>query len=624
MKLKKLTLALFAGSALALTGCVEDGKDGVAGVAGTDASDQFITLEQVARTNSQGFDQSAAEIVSYDKKNNRIYTINSDSGEVDVFNNLGSTMSKDPDQTLNMATLISGFNSAIVANTIGEPNSIDVSGDYAAVAVANADKTEKGWVVFLNTSDYSVAGVVEVGALPDMVTFTPDGKKALVANEGEPSDDYSKDPDGTVSVITIADFSVVHVEFLESDVVDISKMIIDGYSATNEGNKATFAQMIEPEYITVAEDGSKAFVALQENNAIAVIDLTDNSVEKIFGLGFKDHGIVGNEIDASDKDDGPNLKNWPIMGMYMPDAIASFTFNDKTFVVTANEGDSRSDWLKNVSDKTKCETAGYWFDGADGSGECVDEMRVKNLNEDGGLTLGGALLELDKADGTVDGVISDDRIGRLEVSYHATRVMNGNDRADGTVKTESIEKVYAYGARSFAIYDVDTGLQVFDSGSDFERITANIYGAEFNQSNSSNKAESRSDAKGPEPEGIAVGKVNGKTYAFIGLERMGGIMVYDVSNPYAPEYIQYVNNRNVNTEDYDIGDLWDEVKDGDKTEEELFNEVNALNLGDLGPEGFKFVPAVDSPDGKDYLIVGSEVSGTTTVYEVKKNMVDAE
>lgn len=574
-----------------LTGCIE-GDDGANGVDGTDATSQVISLQQLARTNSQGFDESAAEIVAYDKTNNRIYTVNSNSGKVDVFNNLGSTMSVDPDQTLDMATLINGFDSAIAADTVGKPNSIAVSGDYAAVAVANADKTQNGWAVFLNTSDFSVAGVVEVGALPDMVTFTPDGSKALVANEGEPSEDYQTDPDGTVSVITLADFSEQRIQFSESDVVDISKMIVDGYSATNAGNKASFAQMVEPEYITVAEDGSKAFVALQENNAIAVIDLADNSVEKIFGLGFKDHWIPGNELDASQKD-GVNIKNWPVMGIYMPDSIASITYNGQSFVLTANEGDDRQDWLDNVTDQTTCETAGYFF-GDDGDGaRCIDAFSAKDFYAADNVTLVDA--EGNPFAQTEGGFGEDNELRRLKFSYHTTAKMN-----EGTEFT----KLYAYGGRSFSIYDAQTGEQVFDSGSFFETKTAQLYGENFNNDNAENAGDDRSDNKGPEPEAITVGKVNGKTYAFIGLERTGGIMVYDVSNPYSPQFIQYVNNRDFTGQ-----------PEGDET-------AYTVDKGDLGPEGFKFVPAADSPDGKDYLIVGSEVSGTTTVYEVKSTALD--
>lgn len=612
MKRVKLNLGLLAVSAFSVAGAAGYAEETNDKKCGKDRIEQVISLKQVGRTVSRGYGVHASEIVAYDKAKDRIFTINTNSNEVDVFKNLTA---KQPIliNRLNIAELVHAYDSSIAKEDVKEPNFVAVYGDYAAIAVEHKKITENGWVVFLNLSDLSVAKVVEVGASPDMLTFTPDGTKVLVANEGKPSDDYLTDPEGSISVITVADFKVQNIDFKDFNAggsrykeLDSNKVILDGYSATNAGHKATVAQSFEPEYIAVAEDGSKAFVALQENNAIAVLDLSNYSIEKIFGLGFKDHNIIGNEIDASDRDGGPNLKNWPIMGIYMPDSIAAISFNGKTFLLTANEGNSRQDWLENITDKTKCETAGYWFDDADGLGKCSDKIRVKNLSKGGGLALGIRLLELDKADGNEDGVISDDRIGRLKVSYHTTRVMNGNSRKDGAERTYAVERVYAYGARSFSIWDTETGEQVFDSGSDFERITAMRYGEKFNLNYDSNSPENRSDDKGPEPGTLTVGKINGHTYAFIGLERMGGIMVYDVSNPYAPKYVQYINNRKLNVEPAGTADVY------------------THDAGDLGPEGLKFVPATDSPDGKNYLIVGNEVSGTTTVYEVKPQLLQAE
>ena len=525
--------------------------------------------------------------------------------KIDVFNNLTAAQPTLA-QSLDLGTLINSHDANIAIESVKEPNSVAIHGDLIAVAVANADKTQNGWALFLNRSDLTVAEVVEVGALPDMLTFTPDGSKVLVANEGEPAVDYSVDPVGSISVITVADFSVATIGFTDFNEdatnsrfseLDLTKMVLDGYSATNAGNKATVAESFEPEYITVSDDGAKAFVALQENNAIAVINLADNTIDKIFGLGFKDHSIPGNEMDAGDED-GPggepkvNIRNWPVKGIYMPDAIDSFTYNGKTYLITANEGDSREDWLNEVSDETSCVAAGYYFRG----GECLDEVRVKHLNSRAGLSLGGDLTGLD----------SDDNLGRLKASYHTTRIMNGNSRSDGTDKSQPINTIYAYGARSFSIWDTETGEQVFDSGSDFERITANRYGINFNNNNTVNAGDSRSDDKGPEPEGVTVGKINGYTYAFIGLERIGGVMVYDISNPFAPSYVQYVNNRDFTTQ-----------PDGTDT-------TYTVDAGDLGPEGFKFVPAVDSPDGKNYLIVANEKSGTNAIFEIKTTNIASE
>ncbi|KUJ75884.1 hypothetical protein AVO42_11460 [Thiomicrospira sp. XS5] len=588
MKYRLFPVYGLLGVSLFLTGCGGDGHDGSDGVDGKDASSQVVGLERVGRTASQGFDVSAAEIVDYDKQHNRIFVVNADSGRVDVFSDLTSAQPA-LYGSLDLAQML--VDNAIVSATseVGAANSISVYGDYAAVAVEANTKTDNGWVIFLNTSDLSYARAVQVGALPDMVTFAPDGSKVLVANEGEPNSDYSVDPDGSVSVVSMSDYSVINIGFTDFNVggsrngeLPTDKMVLDGFSATTSDNKATVAQSFEPEYISVAADNSKAYVTLQESNAVAVINLNDSSVDKIIGLGFKDHSIPGNELDASQKD-GVHIQNWPVMGMYMPDSITSMTYNGKTYLLTANEGDDRQDWLENVTDQAACEAAGYYFDSSD---NCVDAFSAKDYYDSDNVTLDSNMTSSDNG-----GFGDDDELRRLKFSYHTSVVQNG-----GT----DFEKLYAYGARSFTIWDAETGEQVFDSGSDFERLTALRYGDDFNNDNAENSGDDRSDNKGPEPEAITVGQVNGHTYAFIGLERMGGIMVYDVSNPYAPQYVQYINDRDLSIDPDDNS-----------------GSTYSVDAGDLGPEGFKFVSASDSGSGKPYLIVGNEVSGTTAIYEVK-------
>lgn len=162
------------------------------------------------------------------------------------------------------------------------------------------------------------------------------------------------------------------------------------------------------------------------------------------------------------------------------------------------------------------------------------------------------------------------------------------------------DKILAYGGRSFSIWD-QNGQQVFDSGSDFARITSAVLADNFNNSNEQNKGDSRSDDKGAEPEALAIGRIGDKYYAFIGLERTSGFMIYDVTNPFAVQFVDYVINRNFEV-DFDI--------DG--------NDISGTPelAGDLGPEGMKFVSAASSPTGQPLLIIGNEVSGTTSVYQL--------
>ena len=593
MQLTKLNMALSAiltASTLVLTGCGADGKDGINGVngtdgiAGTDASSQVVSIERVGRTASQGFAVSAAEIVAFDKTNQRTLTVNAQSGKIDVFNTSDVT---NPTlySSVDLSQLLLDNNKVTATNLVGAANSVAIFGNLIAVAVEANPKTDNGWVVFLNASDLTYANAIQVGALPDMLTFTHDGAYVLVANEGEPTNaDYSVDPEGSISLIKVSDNALTTLGFSDFNVggsrhaeLPASKMILDGYSTTG---LAAVANSLEPEYIAVNDANTKAYVALQENNAIAVVDLTNKAIEKIVGLGFKDHSIPGNEMDASQKD-GVNIKNWPVLGAYMPDSSASYTINGVDYLVTANEGDSREDWLNGVTDQTSCEAAGYYFDG----GQCKDELALKDLS-DSDLTI--------KAGSALVGLDTDNTLGRLKFSYFTTKQKTG-----GT----EIQKIYAYGARSFSIWDMSTGTRVYDSGSEMERITANLYGADFNNDNDVNEGDGRSDNKGPEPEGLALGKVNGHDYAFVGLERMGGVMVYDISNPMSAQFVQYINPRDLTVE-----------PDGTAT-------TYTQDAGDLGPEGFKFVAASDSPNGKPLLIVGNEVSGTTSIYQVNSRLL---
>jgi DNA-binding beta-propeller fold protein YncE len=556
MRLTRLAAAAAAmmmlGSGLA--GCSgDDGKDGAPGADGQDGApgaagpagtgEVLLDLNVIGRYSSGIFGASAAEIVAYDTSSQRLFVVNSAAVTVDVLN------LADPSNPVLLDTIDASAEG-------GAANSVAVSNGVAAVAIEAAVKTDPGKVVFYDTLTLAKISEVTVGALPDMLTFTPDGNAVLVANEGEPNVGYTIDPEGSVSVIDVSD-GFVNPSVATADFTAFNDQADELRAAGVRiyGPGATVAQDLEPEYIAVAPDGLSARVVLQEANVLAVLDLSDISapvITDIVPLGLKDHMIIGNELDASDRDPQGDpqirIRNWPVYGMYQPDAIAAYQFNGRTYYVTANEGDDRDDFIP----------------GEEGA-------RVKDLVLDPAAFPNAAELQADSA------------LGRLTVT-----TFDGDIDGDG-----QFEKLYALGARSFSIWAED-GTQMFDSGSDFERITAQRFPNNFNASNSSNDPETRSDNKGPEPEGVVLGELAGRTFAFIGLERIGGVMVYDVTNPQNARFVQYVNPR-------------DFSKD---PESEL-----AL-AGDLGPEGLVFIPAEDSPNGSPLLVVGNEVSGTTTIYQI--------
>ena len=485
------------------------------------------------------FDGSASEIVAYDPDAQQVYVVNGARNRVDVLDKTGA------------------FQRSLSFGGFGSPNSVAVKNGVVAVAVGNgADRTQNGRVFFFNTSG-TQTGVVDVGVLPDMVTFSPDGRKVLTANEGEPSGYGSSgtDPEGSVSIIDIgggpAAATVATARFTG---FNRASLVAAGVRITGPGSTA--AQDLEPESITVPNN-TTAYVTLQENNAIAKVDLATATVTTITPLGLKDHSLPGNGLDASDRDSAINISNRPVKGMYMPDTIASYTVGGKTYLVTANEGDGRD----------------YpWAEGP--GGRFTDEIRVGS----GSVSLDPTIFP-NAAD-----LKRNANLGRLNMS----RVDFGGD------VPANYKEILSFGARSFTIWDAETGTLVWDSGDDFERITAALARTTsfFNSENDSSSFDTRSDNKGPEPEALAIGEIAGRILAFIGLERIGGIMVYDVTDPGSPEFLTYLLNRDFAT------------------------PPNSAAAGDLGPEGLFFIPKELSWTGNYGLLVANEISGTTTFYDI--------
>lgn len=493
----------------------------------------------------------AIEISAYDSFTRRLFSVNSTSAiprieVIDIANPAAPAL---------LAT--------IPTPTGGTPNSVAVHRGLIASAFEAANRQEPGTVKFYDTATLTEVGSVTVGAVPDMVTFTKQGNQLLVANEGEPAPNYASDPEGSVSIIDIKNdhgtwtFQGTIVRFLPATPLlhaDSIRIFGGGIFGTFVTPLSTAAQDFEPEYITVSEDGKTAWVTLQENNAIAVVDITKRLFTKVIGLGWKDHSLPGNGLDASDRD-GPagtplvgNIQNWPIKGMYQPDSIDHFKAKGQTYLVTANEGDAR-EW-----------------------GAYTEEARIRDL-----VTAGR--IRTDHPVVTSGAGADNQRLGRLTVTTKGVPLT-----PDG-----KLEDVFAFGARSFSVLDTD-GNVVFDSGDQIEKkISELLPGFQNSDLTASPGPDTRSDNKGPEPEGLAIAEIDGRSYAFVGLERIGGVMMYDLTNPAAPRFITYVNNRHFTT---------------------------PATPGDLGPEGLLVIKSCDSPTGKPILVISNEISGTATFYEI--------
>lgn len=409
--------------------------------------------------------------------------------------------------------------------------SVSIHGDLLAVGVVAATSTNPGTVVFIRATDLAIVATRTVGALPDAVTFTPDGTSLLVANEGEPDSTYTVDPEGSVSIIPITGGvpgTPVTVGFVG---YNAQAATLRAAGVRIFGPNASVAQDLEPEYITVSADSRTAYVTLQENNAIAVIDIPSATIAQILPLGTKDHGIAGNGLDASDREVSSsagtpgNIQNWPVRGMYMPDQAVWVG----GYVITANEGDAR-----------------------DYGAAFTEETRIKDITLDTTAFPTWATLRTDA------------NAGRLTIS-----------RIGGDTDTDTdYDVLYSYGTRSISVWS-PSGTRVWDSGDQIEQQVFALAPTSWD--------DTRSDNKGPEPEGITAGTIGDRTYVFVALERTNGIMVWDVTNPTAPTF----------------GGL-----------------LQPPTGTDVSPEGMVFIPASQSPNRRPLLVVANEVSNTLAVWAV--------
>ncbi len=530
-------LVLVAGSALLLASCGGDDND--------DGEPLIRTfgMEQLGRFD--GAVLGAAEITAFDAASKRLFVVNGASGTVDVLD------LSDPANPRSVGSIS-------VAAFGGGVNSVAVHDGLVALAIEATPKTNPGTIAFYNAADLRLLNSVTVGAQPDMVSFSPDGRYVLAALEGEPNSyglPDSVDPEGGIAVITVnrGGTPTLATADFRAWIGRESELRAQGIRIYGPGANA--AQDLEPEYIAISDDSRTAWVTLQENNAVATVDIATARVTEIKSLGWKNHNVAGAGLDASDEDGGTNTNSGtpavrivprPVRGLYLPDAIAQYSVGGKTYLVTANEGDARADW------------PGF-----------NEETRVRAHCPAG----------LDPAVfADASNLLFDSNLGRLRVTTSPDGANTGKNAAG------QCTELYSFGSRSFTIWDTSLN-RVWDSGDEFEQRTTALPNALFNTSHDSNTLDNRSPSKGPEPEGVAIGRFGTRTIAFIGLERVGGVMVYDITSPTSPVFMTYFNQRTGAT-------------------------------GDRGPEGLLLIPAAKSPNGKPLLVIGHEVSGATSIVQI--------
>lgn len=480
------------------------------------------------------FDRSASEIAAFHAPTRRLWVVNGAAG-IDVID------LSDPSAPRKVAT-----------HAMPAPTSVAIHGDTVAVALPSGNATP-GMVRFLDLDGRTLADVA-VGHGPDMCAFTPDGRTLVVANEGEPVGDA--DPEGSVSVVDLRDGpakATVRTADFRAFEAERARLVGEGAHLPVPG--ASVAQQSEPEYVAISPDGRHALVTLQESNALARIDLEAARVLSMTGLGLKDFSASG--LDASDADGAIDIRPWPVLGLRQPDTVVTWESGGTTWFATSNEGEAR---------ETKA------FD---------EVVRVKDLE------LHPDAFPAATADPRTarDAIAEPKNLGRLQVSRPACD-------PDGDGKAE---RIVAFGGRGITVWRLVDGVPAvaWDSGDQVERTVAERMPEAHNgDGRKANSRDARSTSKGPEVEGLALGTVGGRSLLFAGLERSGGVMTWDVTDPAAPVLLDYVNPRDP--------------------------AAPPAAAGDVAPEGLLFIPASTSPSGTPLLVACNELSGTTSIWEVRE------
>ena len=526
-----------------------------------------------------GSGNMGAEISAFDPATKRLFVTNGATNQIDIVN-ISNPSSPTKVSSIDLA-----------AKGVVGIQSVAAKDGLIAIAASLAGTTSNGRIFFADTNGKLVKGAeggIEVGVLPDHVAFSPDGRYLMSANEGQPVSycltdgklPITTDPYGTVSLIDVSGTVPSAATTINFEAFNGREAAITFQGARIFGPNATTAQDVEPEYITFSPDSKYAFVTLQENNAIVTIDMATKSISNFSGLGYKDHSKVGNGLDAI-QDSKATVANQNVQGMYMPDAIATLTGADGiNYLVTANEGDARSyPCVLGGTDKTKVED---------------EDSKISSI--------------FDSTDTAITAVKT--AVGSLVVTPFAP----ASSVAEVVTSSTKVTKAYSFGTRSFSVWQpantegIDTMVQVWDSGDMLETLTAQLnpagYNSDWNTTNGApNALESRSAKKGPEVEGVAVGTAYGTQWIVVGMERDGGIALFNGNDPLKPVFVDYINTS---------------VREGN-----LVAGKATATAGDVSPEGVMFVSPQDSPTGSALVIVSYELSGTVGIYEIPRKLPSA-
>ncbi len=561
MKTKKLTTSVIFALFAVVAGAVQTSAAGAETLPPNGSELKFVGRYVT------GAGLGGAEISAVDAASKRLFITNGAKNTIDIVDI----------SNLKKPKLIKAV--SFTASGATGIQSVAAKNGVVLVAAQMASKTAPGRIFVMDINGKLRPGLADgitVGALPDSVTISPNGKYAIVANEGEPVNycltngalPETTDPLGSISIINLSSKTPTATT-LDFKSYTERKNAITYSGGRIFGPNASLAQDIEPEYAAFSADSKFAYVTLQENNAIATVDVATGAIINIVGLGVKNHNVYNNALDSSDRDNVINIEKRNIQGMYLPDAIGTVDAGGNTYMVTANEGDAREyACLLGGTDATKLEAEDPRF--------------------------------ADVADTTVDATFKGSAVaGRMKVTQFSPANVTGTKVTSAT----KVANAFSFGTRSFTVWKSNTldgvfGADlVFDSGDAIERIIAQErprwFNADWNTTNGFiNSFESRSASKGPEPEGLAIGKAYGRTWMVLALERDNGLMLYDMTDPVKPMFRQYINLS---------------IPGGD---------IILGTAGDVSPEGVLFLEAAQSPTGKPMVVVSYELSGSVAFFEV--------
>ena len=447
---------------------------------------------------------TGGEIVDY--ANGKVLTTNSGNGthKVEILTISSSGAFTGNSTSVDLSSVFGGAaNINSVSSVLADQRGFGV----ATVIPTGTGQADLGKIAIFNIESGAILKTLDVGYHPDSVTITPNGTKLVVVNEGEYGSTNSTIAESVSrpGSISIVDISSVSSAALAANLTQSKVTTID-FSSANLATGVSIAGLrnarldtlttktanladIEPEYATATN--TKAYITLQENNAIAVFDFATSKYSAIFELG-----TIEQLIDASDRDGANSTTsiaiNDSVHGLPMPDTIANFSRSGSVFLMTANEGDARPD--------------------------DADIAR--------GSTLTANMTSAVAATATNTG------IGRLNLLR-----FEGDDNNDGKIELPTM-----MGTRSFTIWNSSNGSLVYDSGSTLEMFAAANDFETFNtNSGSLSNTDTRSDDKGPEPEAIAYASLGGRDYAFVGCERQNGIYAFDITDLSMVKVVGYFN-----------------------------------------------------------------------------------